>query len=81
MTVPADPTALAVPASFLGISTEYWAMQMFERHTALFERVLTLLRVQGIGQFVLRIGGDSTDHALFDVNVRHVPRGVFERPG
>jgi hypothetical protein len=34
-----------VPSSFLGVSTEYWAVPMFERHMALFERVLSLLPV------------------------------------
>lgn len=49
VSVPADPGFVRVPPSFLGISTEYWAMPMFERHMALLERVLTLPRVQGAG--------------------------------
>ena len=78
VSVAANPAIIRVPPSFLGVSTEYWAMPMFDRHMALFERVLTLLRVQGAGPFVLRIGGDSTDHALFDVNVRRLPKAVLE---
>jgi hypothetical protein len=52
-------------------------MPVFERHTQLFERALSLPHVAENGPLVLRIGGDSTDHALFDVNVGREPKGLF----
>jgi hypothetical protein len=53
-------------------------MPVFERNMHLFTRVLSLLRVPGDGPLMLRIGGDSTDHALLEPNVRRAPRGIFE---
>jgi hypothetical protein len=52
-------------------------MPVFERHMSLFERALSLPGGRGNGPLVLRIGGDSTDHALFDVNVARRPKGLF----
>jgi hypothetical protein len=79
-TVTVDPVGPAriVPRSFFGISTEYWAIPLFGRHMREFERALSLLRVPGNGPFVLRIGGDSADHSVFDLNVGRLPRGVFD---
>jgi hypothetical protein len=79
-TVTASPgtSPISVPRSFLGVSTEYWAMPVFDRHRELFERVLSLLRVPGDGPLVIRIGGDSADHSLLDINLPRAPRGIFE---
>jgi hypothetical protein len=74
---PRAPTE-PVPRSFFGISTEYWAIPVFERRFVEFVRVLRLLHAPGTGRFVLRVGGDSTDHALFDVDVGRRPRGIFQ---
>jgi hypothetical protein len=68
---------MKVPPSYFGISTEYWAIPLFERTLTLFERTLRLLHAPGTGPFVLRIGGDSTDHAVFDVNLGHSPGGIL----
>ena len=68
---------IAVPASFLGVSTEYWAMPRYERHLRVFERVLALLRARGDGPFLLRIGGDSADHTFWEPSMRAPPRWVF----
>ena len=57
--------ATPVPRSFLGFSTEYWTLPVDERHVALYERVISLLHVRGDGGFVLRIGGVSSDHAVW----------------
>jgi hypothetical protein len=65
VTVPAQTSGQPIPRSFLGLSTEYWTLPIYARHLALFERVLSLLRVPGDGAFVLRIGGDSADHAAW----------------
>jgi hypothetical protein len=55
-----------IPRSFLGLSTEYWTLYLDERYAALYGRVLSLLHVPGDGPLVLRIGGDSADHALYE---------------
>jgi hypothetical protein len=68
----------AVPSSFLGLSTEYWAMPAFERRQVLFARVLSLLHVPGDGPLMLRVGGDSADHSFFDPDLRTHPRWMFE---
>ena len=46
--------AMAVPRSYFGLSTEYWALPIYERRLALFDRVLALLHVHGDGPLVLR---------------------------
>jgi hypothetical protein len=67
-----------IPRSYLGLSTEYWAMPAFERQMGQFERMLSMVRVSGNGPLILRIGGDSTDHALYNVNIGRAPKGIFE---
>jgi hypothetical protein len=66
-----------VPASFLGVSTEYWALPLFERHGKLLERVLSLLKVPGAGPLVLRIGGTSADVTFWDPSARPLPKWAF----
>jgi hypothetical protein len=68
---------MKVPRSFFGLSTEYWSLPLYERQIALFERVLSLVRVRGNGPLVLRIGGDSADHSFWDPRLRIVPPWVF----
>lgn len=72
---PAAP--LAVPRSFLGISTEYWGLPEFERRMAVFEQTLSLLRPAGGAPLVLRVGGDSADHSFWMPTVRPVPSWAF----
>ena len=69
--------ARAVPGAFLGLSTEYWAAQTFERRPALFARVLRLIHVPGDDPEVLRIGGDSADHSFYEPDVRTPPPWMF----
>ncbi len=64
--------AQAVPHSFLGISTEYWALPVWERHPVLLHRVLSLLRAPGDDPLVLRIGGDSADEAFWEPATRKI---------
>jgi glycosyl hydrolase family 79 len=78
VTVGRRASVLTVPPSYLGISTEYWAIPLFARRLTLFERTLRMLHAPGAGPFILRIGGDSTDHSLFDMNIGRTPRGIFE---
>src|SRR5579859_2812172 len=73
--VPRD--GMPLPQSFLGISTEYWALPVFDGDRALLERLLAQLRVPGGGPLVLRIGGDSADHSFWDPRADRAPRWVY----
>jgi hypothetical protein len=77
VTISAQASMIRVPDSFLGLSTEYWALPGFERRMSLFERVLSLMRVRGDGPLILRIGGDSADHTFWDPRARRTPGWVF----
>ncbi len=77
VTVPSLKPVRAVPRSFFGLSTEYWTLPDYEPHVRLLERVLSLLHVRGDGRMVLRIGGDSADHARWDPGAWWMPRWVF----
>ncbi len=77
VTVPAQAPLISIPRAFLGLSTEYATMAVNVRHTVLYERVLSLLQVPGDGRFVLRIGGDSADHAIFDQSADRLPPWAF----
>jgi hypothetical protein len=68
---------VAVPSSFFGLSTEYWTLPVDERHTALYDRVISLLRVPGDTPFVLRIGGDSSDHTFYAPSRHRMPPWSF----
>ncbi len=65
--------AMRVPRSFLGISTEYSSLPVYEQQLPLFERVLSLLRVRGDGPLVLRIGGNSADDTLWEPRAGRTP--------
>jgi hypothetical protein len=78
VTVIPGAETLTVPRSYFGLSTEYWAMPLFERYNSMFERVLSLLRAPGEGPLILRIGGDSADHSILNPDVRRLPNAVFE---
>ncbi len=77
VTVAANGGGQAVPASFLGLSTEYWTLPEWERHAALLERVLALLRVPGDGPLVLRVGGNSSQLSIWDPNGRALAPWAF----
>jgi hypothetical protein len=78
LTVAPNASTVPVPSSFLGISTEYWSLPLFERNTPAFERVLALLHVAGDGPLILRIGGDSADHAFYYKRWRQMPDWAYE---
>lgn len=63
LVITANAPMRAIPPSFLGISTEYWALPLWARHLSLLDRVLALVR--GPGPLVLRIGGDSADRTFW----------------
>jgi hypothetical protein len=67
-----------VPPSFLGLSTEYWSLPVYARHLLAFSRVLRALHVQAGGPVVLRVGGNSADHTIWDARQRAQPRWVVE---
>jgi hypothetical protein len=67
-----------VPTSFLGISTEYWTLPLFETHATLLERALALVRSPGTGPLILRVGGDSADHTFWNPHPRKAPPWVVQ---
>lgn len=66
-----------VPRSFLGISTEYWALPQWAGEMPLLERVLSLVHTRGDGPLILRVGGDSADHSFWDPRDAPMPAWVF----
>ncbi len=76
VTLAAAPS-VRVPPSFLGFSTEYWTLPLWESHRALLERALALIHVRGDERQVLRIGGDSADHTFWDPRFRRMPPWAF----
>jgi hypothetical protein len=77
-TIRAHEKLTPIPRSYLGLSTEYWTLPTDELHVALYKRLLALVHVPGDGRFVLRIGGDSSDHAFWDPDIRRLPHWAFE---
>jgi Glycosyl hydrolase family 79 C-terminal beta domain len=77
VTVPVQASTSPIPRAFLGLSTEYATLPLVEQDTGLYERVLSALHVLGDGRFVLRIGGDSADHAIFDPSADRLPPWAF----
>ena len=77
VTIPTQASTTPIPRAFLGLSTEYATLPLVEEHTTLYERVLSLMHVPGDGRFVLRIGGDSADHAIFDASADRLPPWAF----
>ena len=77
MTISATARAVTIPRSFLGFSSEYWGVPVDARHLLLFRRLVSLLHPPGDGRFVLRIGGNSADHALWDPDAGHAPSWVY----
>jgi hypothetical protein len=78
VTIPAHEGVAAVPHSFFGFSTEYWTLPVDELHAELYRRVISYLHVRGDGPFVLRIGGDSSDHTFYDPRHGPLPRWAFD---
>jgi hypothetical protein len=78
VTIDGAAPKLPVPRSFFGLSTEYGALPLYERHFALFERALFLLHVRGDGPQILRIGGDSADRTFWDPRARRMPQWAFK---
>jgi Glycosyl hydrolase family 79 C-terminal beta domain len=76
-TVEVIGNGLHVPQSYLGLSTEYWALPMFETHGPLLQRVMSLLQVPGEGPLVLRIGGDSADRTFWEPSSTRMSSWAF----
>jgi hypothetical protein len=69
---------ISVPRSFLGLSTEYWTLPIWERRIPLLARVLALIHVPGDGPLAVRIGGDSADHTYWETSKTEAPEWAFE---
>src|SRR6516164_7113516 len=77
--VTVDPAASGwpIPRSFLGASTEYWALPRSSAGLTGFERALSLLRTPGDGPLTIRIGGDSADVSLWNPGPLAAPPWLF----
>lgn len=78
VTIPSHAALTPIPRSFLGFSTEYWTLPVDERHIRIYGRLLSYVHVPGDGPLILRIGGDSSDHAIFDPGYLLEPSYVFD---
>ncbi len=77
VSVSADAALRPVPRSFLGLSTEYWALPLWAGQMPLLERALSLVQVRGDGPFILRVGGDSADRSIWDPSAAPMPPWAF----
>ncbi|MGH2858738.1 MAG: glycosyl hydrolase family 79 C-terminal domain-containing protein [Solirubrobacteraceae bacterium] len=77
VTVSSRASMVPVPPSYLGLSTEYWALPMWASRMPLLERALALVRVPGGGPTILRVGGDSSDRSIWDPSARKLPVWAF----
>jgi hypothetical protein len=55
-----------VPPAFFGLSMEYNELPTFEHQGAVFDRALSLIRPRDGGPMLLKLGGKSADHALWE---------------
>jgi hypothetical protein len=55
-----------IPPAFFGLSMEYNELPTFEHQGAVFDRVLSLIRPRDGGPMLLKLGGKSADHALWE---------------
>jgi len=67
-----------VPPAFFGLSMEYNELPTFEHQGAVFDRVLSMIRPRDGGPMILKLGGKSADHALWEP--KPAPPGVA-KPG
>lgn len=77
VTIAPDARQAPVPRSFLGLSTEYWALPLWNASMPLLERVMSLVHVAGSGPLILRVGGDSADHSFWDPHGQTLPPWAF----
>jgi hypothetical protein len=77
VSVAAGARRTAVPRSYLGLSTEYWALPVWSGEMPLLERTLSLVSVRGDGPLMLRVGGDSADHTFWDPTSAALPAWAF----
>ncbi len=77
VTIAAGSAVRPVPRSYLGLSTEYWALPLYASRLGLFERAISLLRVQGDGPLLLRVGGDSADRSFWDPRDQVLPDWTY----
>lgn len=69
---------VAIPRSFLGISTEYWTIPGWAQAPRVLHRVFAMLSSDG--PIRLRIGGDSADRIRW-APVRELPEWAYELGG
>jgi hypothetical protein len=78
VTIAMQPPTMRVPSSYLGMSTEYWTLPLFEHDTTQLARALSLLRVPGGGPLILRVDGDSADCTFWSATARRLPQWAYD---
>jgi hypothetical protein len=63
----------AVPPAFFGLSMEYNELPTFEHQGTVFDRVVSLIRPRDGGPMLLKLGGKSADHALWEPGSTKAP--------
>jgi hypothetical protein len=71
-------TGPVIPTSFSGVSMEYKDLASFARTGGLADRLISLIRPEDGEPLILRIGGNSADHAYWNTSTGGAPRWVFE---
>ncbi len=62
-----------IPPAFYGLSMEYNELPTFEHQGAVFDRVLSMIRPRDGGPMLLKLGGKSADHALWEPKPTKAP--------
>jgi hypothetical protein len=78
VTINKSAAVTSIPRSSLGLSTEYWTLPIWERDLPVIARVLSLVHVRGDRPLMVRVGGDSADHAWWETSRSEVPEWAFE---
>ena len=65
-----------IPTGFFGMSVEYKELRVYERASALFDRVIGLIRPRDGGPMLLRVGGKSADHVWWKTATGRPPPWV-----
>jgi hypothetical protein len=67
-----------IPATFVGVSIEYSQLGIYEKKGAPVDRVLAHIKPQNGSRLLLRIGGKSADHALWESPLVKEPKSAFD---
>jgi hypothetical protein len=70
--------ARGIPRSFLGVSIEYSQVGIYAKKRAPLDNALARIAPQDGSRLLLRIGGKSADHAIWESPLAGLPKSAFE---